>query len=191
LIETTSIVIMASGFSKRMGKSKLFLPIHKKTFLEHTIDRALAAGFYEVIVVIQPEDAKRCQFPAGVKVTLNYHSKEGQSSSVRLGTATAMGKAILFCPIDQPLLTIEGLQKIADHGSVHHIVVPFYQKIAKGPVCFGSDYFSELTRLTGDEGGRSVRDRHKDKWICLEFADNQLLDIDSPEAYDQFIAKSY
>lgn len=191
MISTTSAVIMASGFSKRMGRNKLFLPYDDQNFLQHTVTRALAAGFLEVIVVIRPEDAKKCQFAREVKVVLNHQSELGQSSSVRLGTAVATGEAILFLPVDQPLLTVKGLQRIAKYSGEHVIVVPITKNQAKGPVCFGADFFAELLQVSGEKGGYTVRQRHKDKWFRLEFPDDQLADIDFPETYAQFFSKKY
>ena len=41
----TGAVIMASGFSRRMGENKLLLKYKGKTFIENTADKALEYGF--------------------------------------------------------------------------------------------------------------------------------------------------
>ncbi len=189
LISHTSAVIMASGFSRRMQQNKLFLIYKKQTFIERTVKTAQKAGFFEVIVVIRPEDYKKCNFPDNVRVVFNRQSNLGQSMSVRLGIMNVRGDHVMFLPIDQPLLTAKGLQKIANFGDKKTIVVPFYDKNPRGPVFFGKYYFKELMQVTGDTGGRSVRDRHKKNWVCLEFYDEQLKDIDTQREYAQLFSK--
>ncbi|MCF1684055.1 nucleotidyltransferase family protein [Tetragenococcus halophilus] len=189
MISHTSAVIMASGFSRRMQKNKLFLIYKKQTFIERTVEMAQKAGFFEVIVVIRPEDYKKCNFPGNVRIVFNRQSNLGQSMSVRLGTMNVRGDHAMFLPIDQPLLTTKGLQKIANSGNKKAIVVPFYDKKPRGPVFFGKVYFKELIQVTGDTGGRMVRDRHKENWVCLEFYDEQLKDIDTQSEYAQLFSK--
>lgn len=180
---------MASGFSKRMQKNKLFLIYKKQTFIERTVEIAQKAGFFEVIVVIRPEDYKKCNFPDSVRIVFNRQSNLGQSASVRLGTMSVRGDHVMFLPIDQPLLTAKGLQKIANFGDKKAIVVPFYDKKPSGPVSFGKVYFKELMQVSGDTGGCMVRDRYKENWICLEFCDEQLKDIDTQKEYAQLFSK--
>jgi len=189
VISHTSAVIMASGFSKRMQKNKLFLTYKKQSFIERTVETAQKAGFFEVIVVIRPEGYKKCRFSSDIRIIFNTQSNLGQSMSVRLGTMNARADHMMFLPIDQPLLTAEGLQKIASFGDDKAIVVPFYNKKPSGPVFFGKDYFKELLQVSGDTGGRSVRNRHKENWVCLEFYDEQLKDIDTQEKYAQLFSK--
>ncbi|MFD2388094.1 NTP transferase domain-containing protein [Enterococcus rivorum] len=50
-----SVIIMASGYSKRMGENKLFLKYKNKTFLEHTLTLVNKVDFFERILVISPE----------------------------------------------------------------------------------------------------------------------------------------
>ena len=81
-------------------------------------------------------------------------------------------------------------QEIANSGNKKAIVVPFYDKKPRGLVFFGKAYFKELIQVTGDTGGRMVRDRHKENWVCLEFYDEQLKDIDTQREHAQLFSKN-
>ncbi len=95
MVEETTVVIMASGFSNRMGTNKLFLKLGSETFIEHALKIAVAAGFHQVVLVIKPEDLAALTVPAAVTVVENTESHLGQSRSVVLGTQVATGRGIL------------------------------------------------------------------------------------------------
>jgi molybdenum cofactor cytidylyltransferase len=104
-------VIIASGFSRRMGRSKLDLEIGGRTFLQRAIDAARGARALErCLVVVRPEDESKVQerrseekppplnprsVPPGfgaeslesgppLDIMLNPEAELGQSASIRL-----------------------------------------------------------------------------------------------------------
>lgn len=187
VFQTTSAIIMASGSSKRMGRNKLFLQFGGQTFLQRVIELALKAGFYEVIVVISRENAEKCSFPDKVTIVYNELGKTGQSASVRLGASSATGTGFLFLPVDQPLLTLEVLEKIVAKSAPDKIVFPTQEGRPSSPVFFGADFYNELSKITGHGGGRKVRDRHPEAWIPVEIPGDYLKDIDMPEDYERLL----
>lgn len=187
MLETTSAIIMASGSSKRMGRNKVFLKYKNQTFLERTLQLVTDAGFLEVILVIRPEDAEKISVPESVKVVINTQSDTGQSASVRLGAGEAVGQGCLFLTIDQPLLTLEILEKIAGTGKPDRIVIPTCDGTPSSPVFFGADFFQELLEAEGDNGGRSVRDAHPEAWLTVPVPVYYLQDVDMPEDYAKLL----
>ncbi|KRM97641.1 NTP transferase domain-containing protein [Loigolactobacillus rennini] len=186
----TSVVIMASGYSRRMGHNKLFLQYHGRTFLMHTLDLVHQAAFNQIILVIKPEDYQNCDLPSSVEVILNSTSYLGQSVSVRLGTQSVTSDSCLYLPIDQPKLSVKLLKQMQQLAAPDRIVFPSFQGQARAPVCFGSQFFSELMQVTGKQGGRLVKQRHPEAWRPIEVVDyNQLQDIDNWAAYCQFALK--
>lgn len=185
--EQTSAVILASGFSTRMQTDKCFLTYEGQTFLDRTVELAREAGLFEVIVVVRPEQYVNCHFPEDVKVVINRKASQGQSAAVKLGTVEATGQHLLFLPIDQPNLTKELLRKIADRGRSDKIVFPVYHNHPTTPIFFGNDFIEELLKVTGDEGGRSVRDRFPESWRAIFTQEAQLADIDTPESYHELL----
>ncbi|RSU09374.1 hypothetical protein CBF29_11620 [Vagococcus elongatus] len=187
-MQEISAVIMASGQSSRMGKNKLFLRYQGKTFLERVIELTLRAGFSECILVITPEDAGKCHFSKEVNVVFNHESHLGQSNSVRLGTKKASGSlGFLYLTVDQPLLTVEVLEKIAAHAAGDKIVFPTVDGEPESPVFFGRNFYQELIHVSGKGGGREVRDNHPEAWVPVAVHETCLKDIDSPEDYAKLL----
>jgi len=128
-------VVIASGFSRRMGRSKLDLELGGRTFLHRAIDAASGAkGVDRCLVVVRPEDEDKAggaiphgdspalnprSLPAGlpastnvaplVEFLLNPSAADGQSASIRLAVqrlAEDRGvEGAIFSVVDQPLLT--------------------------------------------------------------------------------------
>ena len=102
-------VIIASGFSRRMGRSKLDLEIGGRTFLQRAIDAATQAnGIERCLVVVRPEDESRVQ-STSLRIMPNPLAEEGQSASIRLAVerlgADPTCEAAIFAVVDQPFLT--------------------------------------------------------------------------------------
>ena len=50
-------VVLAAGLSRRMGQPKLLLALEGKAVLRHAVERVLAGGVDQVIVVAAPDHA--------------------------------------------------------------------------------------------------------------------------------------
>ncbi|MGM0240003.1 nucleotidyltransferase family protein [Enterococcus sp. AZ103] len=191
VISDTSIVIMASGFSNRMKKNKLFLTYQGETFLTRALKLALKnSAFHEVLLVIKPEDLAKIEIPPKVKVVLNHESGLGQSTSVKLGASEASGKHLIFIPIDQPRLSSELLEKLAKQGDSQNIVYPIHNGNPSSPTFFGEKYIAELKEVSGQTGGRKIRDKYHDFTIEIPWSKEELFDIDTPENYQELLEKS-
>lgn len=184
-----SAIIMASGSSLRMGTNKLLLDYQGATFLEHTLNLTKKVPFFERILVISPENLEGIRVPKDLKVIQNTEAYKGQSTSVRLGTAAATGDGYLYLTIDQPLLTRSLLESFFPAYTQETIVFPVDQMEAPcSPIFFGNKFRSELLKVTGEFGGRDVRNNHPEAWRKIRVkAPEALIDIDTPEEYQQLI----
>lgn len=184
-----SAVIMASGSSTRMGENKLFLDYQGKTFLEHTLNLTNKLAFFERILVISPENLQRLERHKNLKIIQNTEAKKGQSASVRLGTKAATGEGYLYLTVDQPLLNQALLESLFPAYSKETIVFPVDRLGAPcSPVFFGEKFRSDLLKVTGDSGGRAVRNNHPEAWREIQVkASECLIDIDTPEEYKKLI----
>lgn len=182
---TVSAVIMASGYSKRMGTNKLFLKYKHKTFLEHTLSLVNQIDFFERILVISPENSQGLRIPNKIKVVQNTESELGQSASVRLGTHVASGQGYLYLPIDQPLLNERILNQLLEVVTRENIVFPVHNNgQPSSPVFFGELFRSELLTVSGEAGGRAVRKNHPEAWKTVVVNNpERLLDIDTYQDY--------
>lgn len=182
-----SAVIMASGYSTRMGQNKLFLRYQGQTFLERTLQLVQQMNFSKTILVIKPNDLVDCHLPDGVTVILNTSSEQGQSVSVRLGSAAAVGQGCLYLPIDQPLLDSTILESLLSFTTASNIVFPSVTGRASSPVYFGRQFFAELCQVTGTAGGRQVKQRHRQVWVPVAVDPQKVQDIDTPLQYQRLI----
>jgi molybdenum cofactor cytidylyltransferase len=183
-------VVIASGYSRRMGQSKLILELGGATFLKRALRAACEAERVgRRIVVVRPEDQhlvaeatagdSECSVSttgqaqglnpsrvANVETLLNPYAAEGQSASVRLAAeqlaADPACEAVIYAVVDQPFLNGRVFDTLAEAFSAGpgEILVSTYDGQRGSPVLFARRYFGELQQLTGDIGGRDVMRRH-------------------------------
>lgn len=205
-IQTTAAIILAAGSSSRMGggRHKLMLPLDGRPVLAHVIDATLASQARPIVVVIGHQSAQvRSQIEhfttyKDIVVIENAQFQEGMSSSLRLGIQTLLASDYMNSQVyidstlillgDQPLITskiIDGLiSAYRANGSL--IVAPLYNGKRGNPVLFDNSLFPELIEVTGDEGGRTVLNHHRDEVELVEMGDTQAnFDVDTWEAYEQ------
>ncbi len=188
-------IVLAAGRSSRMGAHKLLLPLGNRPLVAHAVAAACASGAEPVIVVLG-HDAGRvaAALPAGrQQVVINPSYQEGMATSLRAGLlalpAEPAGALILLG--DQPFVTLDLIEQVlaAARETPERIVAASYEGRRGNPVYFPRAYFAELQTVTGDEGGRSVIQRHRDSVRLVEIADaDAALDADSPADYQRILA---
>ncbi len=207
---STAAIILAAGSSSRMGggRHKLLLPIDERPVLAHVIVASLDSQARPILVVLGYQSD---QVRAHIKhytnhdqlvIVENAHYQQGMSSSLRIGIQTLLAPgyrneypsyqidSALIVLGDQPLITSKIIDAlIATYRATGKaIVAPLYQGRRGSPVLFDKSLFPELIEVTGDEGGRSVLERHRDEVELLEVGDAQArYDVDTWEAYEQVV----
>ena len=208
--QTTAAIILAAGSSSRMGdgRHKLMLPLDGRPVLAHVIDATLASQARPIVVVIGHQSAQvRSQIEhfttyKDIVVIENAQFQEGMSSSLRLGIQTLLASDYMNSQIqysidsalillgDQPLITARNIDRLitAYRANGRLIVAPLYNGKRGNPVLFDNSLFPELIEVTGDEGGRTVLNHHRDEVELVEIEDTQAnFDVDTWEAYEQVI----
>lgn len=187
-----SAIVLAAGESTRMGFPKLLLPIKGKSLLQHVIVNALQSKVGEVIVVLGAEATKlrREIKQSQVKIIENASYKEGLSTSLKAGlqAVSPQAQAVLILLGDQPLIShdiIDALiDKYEESGSI--MVAPVYKGKRGNPVLFDSSLIPELSRVTGDKGGREIIEKHPAQLATVDFESTITgTDIDSWEDYKE------
>jgi len=173
------------------GTDKLFLPYKGKTLLQHAIDLLNNEAFYEKILITTSERLKHVDLPQQVRVITNRNPEIGQSESLRLGVEAATGESYLFLNADQPRLAPKNLRYILESARVNtnKIIFPTVDGNPCTPVLFPAFFRSDLLNLTGDVGGRAVRDAHPEACLPLEVeCPKDYHDIDSEEDWKRMLA---
>ena len=145
-------VILAAGFSTRLGTSKQDIVFEGETLVERA--ERLARAVADEVIVVTP--------------ALNPDAAEGIASSIRAGVRLAGDNArVLIMLCDQPLITIEHLRELLAIDAP--IVATGYADIA-----------AELLALRGDRGARAVIEAHRHVTRVVAFED-AAVDIDNAD----------
>ena len=91
---------------------------------------------------------------------------------------------------DQPLITARVIDTLIDTWRTKRkrIVAPLYGGKRGGPTLFAASLFGELMEVSGDEGGRSVLEKHREEVETVEVGDVAAsYDVDTWEAYQEVV----
>lgn len=192
----TGAVIMASGFSRRMGENKLLLRYNGKTFIENIIDKILICDFHKIILITSHQEIEDI-FRNYVKnkenffIEINKNPSSGISESIKLGLEKIKKcDAYMFFTGDQPGISTATIKMLMKKSEKNNIIVPKYMNKNGMPTVFGSDFYNELMNLSGDSGGKQIMKHHKDSIEYVEI-NNPLegFDIDTREDYEYLLSK--
>lgn len=163
-----SAILLAAGFSRRMGRiDKLLLQYRGKTLLQHAVDLLASLPVSEKIIVTVPDRLSQLSLTCDIKPIINQCPELGQSSSLHLGIKACSGDSYLFLMGDQPRLTVETLKPIILLAlkNPNRIIYPSVNGNPSTPIVFPAQFRDELLSVSGDSGGRSVRSAHPE--ACL------------------------
>jgi molybdenum cofactor cytidylyltransferase len=155
-------IILAAGFSTRLGTPKQEVVFEGQTLLQRA--ERLARAVADDVIVVTPQ--------------LNPDAAEGIASSIRAGVRLAGDSRILIMLCDQPLITIDHLRELIAIDAP--IVATGYAGIAGVPAVFAPEFASELLALRGDRGARVVIEAHRTVTRVVTFED-AAVDIDSED----------
>jgi molybdenum cofactor cytidylyltransferase len=165
-------LVPAAGYSVRFGGDKRKQRIDKDTLLTQTVKRAIDV-YEEVLIVIRHDDdeirQELEQYDAGISALSHCHT-------------------VSICLADMPFISPDIHNDLLKKSSPQSIVRPFYRNNPGHPVTFGSDFFMELERLSGDLGAWPVIKKNLDSLISVEVSDRAVItDIDIKSDLEKFL----
>lgn len=181
-------VVMAAGNARRFGENKLAAGVGGRSLILRALEAVPGEEFEQVAVVTQyPEIlelAKRFRFSA----VRNEHPDWGISHTIRLGLE-ALGdcRGAMFLVSDQPLLRRESVKALLElwRSRPENIAALAHGGVRGNPCIFPARFFPELLSLTEDHGGNAVIRRHEEDLVLLEVPEEELTDVDTPEALER------
>lgn len=183
-----AIVVLAAGAGTRFGGNKLNAPVRNKPLYEHTLDRVQAFGAFPAFIVTGSEEIAGEAQKRGITPVWNRKPELGIARSLKLGLEETVKsrpglKGILFSVCDQPGLDPATMQQIFRVSSLHpgSIVCAGRGGKTGNPVCWDASFFPELLALEGDEGGRQIMKKYRDKVRIVQADPEELKDIDRKE----------
>ncbi len=207
---STAAIILAAGSSSRMGggRHKLLLPLDGRPVLAHVIDATLASQARPIILVLGHQaDQVRAQIASytthpEITIIENAGYLQGMSASMRIAVQMLLSygykkteiafqiDSALIMLGDQPMITSLVIDMLITAYRItgKRIVAPLYSGKRGSPVLFDVSLFPELMEVTGDEGGRTVLEHHRQDLELVEISDIIAnYDVDTWEAYQQVV----
>ena len=191
-----SAIVLAAGLSRRMGaKNKLLLRTGGAPMIRRVVERVLATGFVEVVVVLGHEASEVALALSGLEVRTVHNAEfaSGQVSSVRVGlrALTLPVDAVMICLGDQPLVTTPDLAaELAAYAERPHgsILVPFRGEQRGNPVILDWNSARETLERGTHFGCRRFMDQHPElvyRWPAPN--DHYVRDVDEPADYEALV----
>jgi len=198
-------VVLAAGKSSRMGRTKALLPLGSsgETFLQRIV-RVLRDGGADAVVVVIGGDgaAVRASLPrddAQISAVENPRYEDGQLSSLLVGLAAVERRydnveAVMMTLVDLPLIS-EATVRAVREAFLANPGAPLVRPRRGGryghPVIFNRSIFGELRRADPSKGAKPVVHAHAAEEVNVDVDDEgAFIDIDTPEDYERFIARS-
>ena len=183
----SAVIVLAAGKGSRFegNDHKLSQRLGTATVLGTTLRNAIASGLEVVVVTTEPfADLARRSVAARDVVVLPQIGRDdaaplGMGYSIAAGVgACADAAGWLILPGDMPLVQPSTLQAVARQLEDHPVAYAQHKGRRGHPVGFATELYSELVRLTGDEGARRLVARYPA--FGLEIDDpGVLVDVDT------------
>jgi len=189
-----AVVVLAAGRGTRFRgpghklEQALSVTPGADTLLARTLRHALATQL-PVVVVTTPGLAPAVHqlIAARDVVTLAERDDEGRPQPVGMGhsivagvSATGDADGWLILPADMPLVQPTTIMAVAEGLERYPVCYAQYRGIQGHPVGFGTELYSELMALQGDEGARRIVARYAAQPIAVDDPGVHI-DVDTAE----------
>jgi molybdenum cofactor cytidylyltransferase len=189
-------VILAAGYSRRMGSFKPLLPFGKTTVIERVIATIRDAGVETIRVVVGWNAEllipvlERC----GTPWVRNDRFADGMYSSVQTGVRSLPPDVAAFflVPGDMPLARSSTLVRLMTewNGQPAAVLYPCHEGHRGHPPLIASQCIPDILREAPPGGLRALLGRHAADARDIEVADPGILtDLDTPDDYQKGLRK--
>ena len=185
-------VLLAAGRGSRFDAAgvvnKLLAPLPDGTPVAVQAARHLKQALGDVVAVVPAAATHGAQIDqlaallaeTGCEVLRCSGAARGMGASLAAGVAARpqVGGWVIALA-DMPWIAPDTITRVAHALDPHHCVVPFHAGQRGHPIGFGTDFFTGLTSLDGDEGARRLIDPAT--LVRIETDDAGILrDVDTP-----------
>jgi molybdenum cofactor cytidylyltransferase len=180
------ILILAAGFSSRLGRPKALVRVRSVSLLRRTLILAARLAPAKIIVVL-PRRAARYRIEArGLQVVFAATSRraEGLSSSVRRGIAQARySPALLLLPVDLAVVRQADMSRLISHwrAARRSVVARRIGPHGGVPLILPRRLYARALAVTGDIGLRELINGLPAKERVLVDLPSAALDVDTPQ----------
>ena len=182
---TLGMVVLAAGFSSRLGRPKALATIRGKNLLTRTIQVLAPFSMTKIQVIVPAASARyRNGISAGTATFgVNRRRASGLSTSVRLGLhASRYSSAVLLLPVDLVHLSEADIGRLIARwrGSRRRVAARRIDTGAGTPLIVPRWLYPRAALLTGDAGLRDVIRRLPSSALSLVAMPSAITDVDTP-----------
>ncbi|MDZ7760487.1 MAG: NTP transferase domain-containing protein [Desulfovermiculus sp.] len=186
------VLILAAGFSRRMGRFKPLLVLNGKTVLARCVESFRQAGIADITVLTghrHQEVAEACA-QLGVNWVYNPDHAQGMFSSVLTAVSSLppQAEAFFLLPVDIPLVRPWTIAQTAlrYHQHAPLVAFPCFQGKRGHPPLISTELKRAIATHDGHGGLRFVLQQVEDQSLDVHTFDrNILLDMNRPEDFAQ------
>jgi molybdenum cofactor cytidylyltransferase len=180
------IIVLAAGFSSRLGRSKALARVHGVSLLRSTLELAATLQCAKIIAVVARHSARYRAEARGIDVTFvtNSRRNQGLSSSVRRGIAAARySPAVLLLPVDLGNLKSRELARLIRRWRAlpRGVIARRIGRIGAAPLVLPRRLYPRALRITGDVGLRELIAQLPAYSRVLVDMPSAASDIDTPQ----------
>jgi molybdenum cofactor cytidylyltransferase len=180
------IIILAAGFSTRLGQSKALARIHGISLLRRALLAAASLKASRITVVIPRKAAPYRHEGRGMPVVwaVNARRAQGLSSSVRRGIAAARhSAAILIMPADLAHLKATELERLVRRwqAAPRRLVARRIDRTGGTPLILPRWLFNRALAIQGDVGLRDLIGQLPAGQRVLVELPSAAVDVDTPD----------
>jgi molybdenum cofactor cytidylyltransferase len=191
-----SAVILAAGFSSRMGAFKPLLPLGPHSLVSRSMALFKAAGVEDIVVVTGHRSEELVPFIGrhGARAVFNPMYDRGMYSSVQTGAAalSAESQGFFMLPVDTSLVrpvTVNLLLERFETGDAS-ILYPVFQGRRGHPPLIRARHIPHILTHSGTGGLKALLKEHENEAREVETPDEHILfDVDTPEAYSELLRR--
>ncbi|CCO09208.1 nucleotidyltransferase family protein [Desulforamulus hydrothermalis] len=188
--EKIAALILAAGFSSRMGTFKPLLQLGNITIIERVVTTFRCAGITDIKVVIghRASEMRKVLYTLPVDAIENRDYARGMFSSVKAGVKAIKpgADAFFLLPTDIPLIQPRTLDQIVQAFQSHRagVIYPCFDGERGHPPLISTFYIEKILSWSGEGGLRSLMRGWETESMDLEVNDQWILmDMDTPEDY--------
>ncbi len=179
--ENFSSIILAAGYSERMGEPKLFLKLKNgNTFVEHIVRAFADFGCKEVITVVNERDykamnCKNIPLPNNSKIVVNPDPGKGRFYSLKIGLENLREPYSAFMHnIDNPFVIDEVLKKLLTRLPFGDYISPAYKSRGGHPALLSAKVVKGI--IKEEKEGVSLKDYlSRKKRVKIDVDDERVL----------------
>ena len=175
-------IVLAAGFSSRMGKFKMEMSLNGKTLIERSVE-SLDKVCSKIIVVAGYKIERIKEILKSyekVEVVFNKEFEKGMFSSVKIGISQIKAEKFFLLPGDIPFVNEDVFKKLLSKKG--DIIIPVFQGRKGHPVLINSSLINEILNEPEDSNLKLFIDTKG--FSTVEVQDESILiDIDTEEDY--------